>query len=175
MHLENLPYLGTSTDLYKNEVVIYFKERLPLGSLILDVGAGNGNYRWYFGCGYYMDAIETWQPAIDFITPFYNNVFNINIKDFSYNYNYDLIIFGDIIEHLTVEEAQRVLKIAQEHSRCILVAVPFWFWQDEIHGNPMERHLQPELSPTNFKERYPDFLPLISDYKSYGYYIWERK
>ena len=165
---------GVSWGYGKNEVVGILKDWIPLGSKILDVGAGSGTYRWYFGCGYEMDGVEVFPESIEHLRYWYNEVYEKDIRDFVYQKQYDLIIFGDILEHLSIEDAQRVLKEAEKHGKYILVAVPYNFEQGELYGNIHEVHLQPDLTHEKFKQRYPGYKLLFGDYKYYGYYIKEN-
>ena len=95
-------------------------------------------------------------------------MFNKDIVDFLYG-NYDLIIFGDIVEHLTVEDAQKVIKYAIEHSKTIVVAVPF-LCSSISNENINETHIQDDLTPQNVLNRYPE-LQLLFKNNIYGYYI----
>ena len=56
-----------------------------------------------------------------------------------------------------------------ENSSESTVAVPFFFKQGEIYGNPYERHVQDELTHSLFMERYKGFEPLVL-FDNYGYY-----
>ena len=58
------------------------------------------------------------------------SLFNDNVRDFQGENNinneknkYDLIIFGDVLEHLSIEDAQKVLAIAEENAKAIMIAV----------------------------------------------------
>lgn len=76
---------------------------------ILDVGAGGGTYYKLLGPQYNWTAVEIWKESAEYIKQFYNTVYQIDIRDFQYQEDYDLIIFGDILEHLSVEDAKKVL------------------------------------------------------------------
>ena len=161
---------GISTTYGKVEVTNFLKERFSLGDNILDVGAGSGTWRWYLGSGYNIEAIEIWPESVEAIKNYYNIVYQIDVREFKYPHDYDLIIFGDIIEHLTVEDAQAVLAEAEKHAKHILIGVPYLNPQDNIYGNEAERHLQPDLTHKIFKERYPGYKLLLGRFDYYGYY-----
>lgn len=127
----------SSTNWGKDQIKEYIMRNVPSGSTCLDVGACDGKY-WqmlhdHLGS---MDAVEIFQPNIDRhrLNEKYNHVFNQSVVGLEYDH-YDLIIFGDIIEHLTVEDAQQVLAYAQTHADEIIVAVPFLYPQPAIYGN----------------------------------------
>lgn len=156
----------------KEDAVNWIKSHIEPRSRILDVGACDGLWsRLLEGMDYRMDAVEVWEPNIRThnLAGKYDHVFNKDIREFHYYTIYDLAIFGDILEHLTVEEAQAVLKRAWTCCENILVAVPFRWPQEAIYGNPYEKHLQPDLTHEIFMERYPGFEPLVL-YDNYGYY-----
>ena len=46
-------------------------------------------------------------------------------------------------------------------------------YEDDIYGNPCERHIQDDLTDELFNERYPGFK-LEFAYPDYGYYFWYR-
>lgn len=158
----------------KPEIKFWLAQHLSNGSEVLDVGACDGVWFNILSEWYTMDAVEVWEPNIEQyrLGEKYRSVFNVKIQDFTYDH-YDLVIFGDVIEHMTVKDAQKVLAYAREHSDMVIVAVPFLFKQDAIYGNPYERHIQDDLTNQLFLERYPDFEPIIL-YPNYGYYVWRK-
>lgn len=164
--------MAGSYGMYKKEVSDYLKNNFSEDATILDVGAGCGTYYNYLH-DYFknMDAVEVFAPNIENykLKEKYNKVYNVNIKDFNYDY-YDIIIFGDILEHLTVEEAQQVLNYACKKCEEVLVAVPYMYEQGICEDNIYEIHKQPDLTIENMKQRYPQ-LKLLYGNNKYGYYI----
>lgn len=157
---------------FKEEVVSYIKDNFNPDSTILDVGAGSGTYYNYLYRDFKnIDAVEVFEPnIINFdLKNKYRNVYNTDIKDFKYDY-YDLIIFGDILEHLDIKEAQMVLKYALERCKQVIVAVPYMYKQGVEHNNVYEIHKQDDLTKENMKERYPE-LKLLYGNDRYGYYV----
>lgn len=146
---------------------------LPSQAKILDVGPGGGTYYHLLGTDYDWSAVEIWHDTAEYIKQFYSKVYEMDIRNFKYYEDYDLIIFGDVLEHLTVIDAQKVLELAKQHTTAILVAVPYCLPQEPIYGNEAERHLQPDLTPEIFDQRYPGFTSIFRS-KYYGYYYWEK-
>ena len=138
---------------------------------ILDVGACDGLWRRLLP-EYTMDAVEAFEPSAAALVG-YRSVFCGDIADFKYFW-YDLIIFGDVIEHMTVEAAQSVIEYAKPRCRDMIVAVPFLYPQGAIYGNPYEVHIQADLTDAVFRERYPGFEPLVS-FLNYCYYHLEGR
>lgn len=159
----------------KDEVREYLKNKFKGNAKILDVGAGCGTY-WNLLHNDFklIDAVEVFKPNIEKykLKQKYHRVYNMNIKEFKYE-NYDIIIFGDIIEHLDVKEAQEVLKYALNRCKEVIVAVPYELEQDEVDGNVHEIHKQPDLTPEIMKERY-SYLKLLFNNDVYGYYVKEK-
>jgi len=167
--------MATSYKYFKEDIKDYLKQNFDENATILDVGAGCGTYYDLLHKHFKnMDAVEVFKPNIENyeLESKYDNVYNTNIKDFKYDY-YDIIIFGDIIEHLDIKEAQEVLKYAYDRCKEMIVAVPYMFVQDECYGNIYEIHKQPDLTKENVLERYP-MLELLYGNELYGYYVKRR-
>lgn len=156
-----------SYDVGKDAVVEWIRKNFNTDSRILDVGACDGKWKKLLP-EYRMDAVEIWEPYCKNLTE-YENVYNYNIVGMIYEY-YDLIIFGDVIEHMTVEEAQQVIKYAYPRCKDMIVAVPFLYPQEAVDGNPWQAHKQPELTADLFAERYPSLEVLNYAEEYYCYY-----
>lgn len=152
----------------KNEVCSWIRQNFPTDATILDVGACDGNWRTRLPEYPNMDAVEAFEPNLANLGG-YRNVFHADMRGWEYDW-YDLIIFGDVIEHMTVEEAQAVLKYAKPRCRDLIIAVPFMYRQGAIYGNPYEVHIQDDLTETNFEQRYPGYAVLCDPGYSYRYY-----
>lgn len=164
--------MAYSYSYFKEDIAKYLKDKYTKNARVLDVGAGSGTYYNYLG-NYFksMDAVEIFSPNVsEFkLREKYKTVYECNIVDFEYGH-YDIIIFGDILEHLTVEDAQKVLEYALDRCDEIIVAVPYLYEQGVCHDNIYEIHLQPDLTEEIMKERYP-YLKLLYGNDEYGYYI----
>lgn len=158
----------SSYEMGKAEAVSWIKLHYGEGASCLDVGACDG--LWYDLLGDYlkMDACEVWEPNVRNLQGKYEHIIHDDIANVVYGH-YDLIIFGDVLEHMPVRNAQRVLAYADEHCDDYIVALPFNYYQGAIYGNPYERHLQPDLTPDIVAERYPQLEPIWQD-NGYAYY-----
>lgn len=126
---------------------------------VLDVGCGFG--LWGFLCRMYLDVSservqpKDWQVRIDGIELFepyiqahqralYDNIRIADIREAAPDLDtYDLIIAGDVIEHLEKEEGLAVLRILYEKARkALLVNIPLGEgWEHGIvHDNVGELH-----------------------------------
>lgn len=167
--------MATSYVTYKKEITDYLKEKFDKNASILDVGAGEGTYLPFLQ-DYFtnIEAIEIFKPNIDNfnLEERYNRVYNANIVGFEYDY-YDIIIFGDVIEHLEINDAQNVLKYALNRCKEMIVAVPYMSTQGIEEGNVYEIHKQDDLTDEIMKKRYP-YLKNVFKNEKYGYYIKEE-
>jgi hypothetical protein len=107
------------------------------------------------------DAVEGYAPYVDefALRKKYRQVFVTNVMQFKHFSGYDLVIFKDVLEHLSVADAQTVLKRAIDAKCNIIVAVPYLLEQgvvEDYPDNTLEIHLQPDLTPELVTERYPD-------------------
>lgn len=152
----------------KGEVTKWIMDTFQTDASILDVGACDGTWHRRLLDYSNMDAIEIFDGNIPYLTK-YRNVFHADIIGFEYDW-YDLIIFGDVIEHMTVENAQKVLNYAWPRCRDMIVAVPFELEQGECYGNHWEIHIQDDLTREIFDERYPGFEVLVDPGHGYMYY-----
>lgn len=168
--------MATSYATYKKEITDYLKNNFDRNVKILDVGAGEGTYLPFLQ-DYFtnIEAVEVFKPNIDNfnLEQRYNRVYNINIIDFNYEF-YDIIIFGDVIEHLEINDAQKVLKYAFNRCKEMIVAVPYLSTQGIEENNIYEIHKQDDLTDEIMKERYP-YLKNVFKNEKYGYYIKEGK
>lgn len=157
-----------SYDAGKSEVCEWIRNNFDTDCKVLDVGACDGIWHGLLP-EYYMDAVEVYQPNAEYIRGKYAKVYCMDVAEFDYRW-YDLIIFGDVIEHMDVQTAQKVLAYA--HDRCcdMVIAVPFLYQQGELYGNPYERHIQSDLTAELFAERYPDYDVLFQPTPNYCYY-----
>lgn len=154
----------------KREVVEWVKNTFPKGSTCLDVGACDGKWHYLLGDYLAMDAVEIFLPNIDRfdLRKKYRIVYGVDIAYLPYKW-YDLIIFGDVLEHMTVANAQKVVEYARPRCKDMIIAVPYLYTQPPIYGNQWEEHIQNDLTPEIFDQRYPGFEPIWIN-NEYGYY-----
>ena len=159
----------------KQEVKNFLQSVLAPDAKICDMGPGGGTYYNLLGNRYNWTGVEIWHETAEYLKDKYNQIYEMDIRNFEYPTDYDLVIFGDVLEHMTVKEAQLVLQKAKSHSHSILVAVPYKLKQEAIYGNNAEVHIQDDLTPEIFNQRYPDFKLIYQIPNLYGYYYWEKK
>lgn len=162
---------------FKQEIKQWIIDNIPTSKRILDVGPGQGTYSDLLrDCGYRIDAVEVWAPYVDQfnLRAKYDNVYIASVMDFDWE-KYDFIILGDVLEHLSVEDAQSLIDRMQMYGIRCMVAIPYMMIQDGTeYGNEYETHLQPDLTPEVMLKRYPSLKPVYIN-EWYGYYVNQEK
>jgi hypothetical protein len=132
-------------------------------SFILDVGAGSGTYADALHASGYsntIDAVEVWGNSIQkyHLKKKYRHVFNDDIRNFK-NFDYDVVIFGDILEHMSKEDAIEVWEKTAAQADYALIAIPIiHYHQGEIDGNPYEQHVKDDWSHEEVLETFPGII-----------------
>ena len=122
----------------KPHMAAWIRDHIKAGGSCLDVGACDGVWADVLQGWLHMDAVEIFEPNIQEhnLADKYEKVYCADIRKLKYKKHYDLIIFGDVLEHMTVKEAQAVLRYAAKHSDDYIIGVPFQYKQEAIYGNP---------------------------------------
>jgi cyclopropane fatty-acyl-phospholipid synthase-like methyltransferase len=141
---------------------------------ILDVGAGEGKYGIYLkksgGC--FVTGIEVFEEYVERFSlhDIYDRVLIGNIVQMVDGLDpYDIIIMGDILEHLSVQDAQMVITKLTKLTPLLIVVVPFQSHQGTTWSNPYEKHLQTDLTPEIMKGRFPELSLVETASREDGY------
>jgi len=164
-----MPY---SYSLFKDEVKKHFIKNVQKSVKILDVGAGSGTYALLLGDEYpNIDAIEIFPNYLHMfnLQDIYKNVIIGDILETDFD-EYDYLIMGDVLEHMTFLQAKNLLDKITAKDKICLVAVPYMFEQGTEFDNVYETHHQPDLTKEIFLERYPQMKFLCGD-DNYGYFV----
>lgn len=111
---------------------------------VLDIGAGEGKYADLIAGRALVDAVEVWQDNIDKydLKSKYNQVFAVDAREFQ-DFDYDLVIFGDVLEHMTQAEAVQLWNKALYSAGAIFMSIPIVHLpQGAEGGNPFEVHVE---------------------------------
>jgi cyclopropane fatty-acyl-phospholipid synthase-like methyltransferase len=130
---------------------------------ILDVGAGAGKYSILANqvlSDFTIDAVEVWEPYIERfdLNNKYDNVLVEDVRNLD-NFNYDLVIFGDILEHMTKEEAQSLWSKVSTQAKASIIAIPVTHCpQGHWEGNPYEEHIKDDWTHEEVLESFPGLI-----------------
>jgi cyclopropane fatty-acyl-phospholipid synthase-like methyltransferase len=118
---------------------------------ILDIGAGAGKYaklKQEVLPNSIITGIEIWKPYIkEFdLNNLYDNLIIDDIRNID-NFNYDMVILGDVLEHMTKEEAKLIWEKILTQAKTAIISIPICYMpQGHVHGNPYEEHIKDDWS-----------------------------
>lgn len=133
---------------------------------VLDIGVGRGTYSNLFKNQLPNSTwvgIEVWKEYIDKYE--LNEKYDVLINDDARHIKYDdlttgdLAFAGDVLEHMTKQEAVELTdNILSKHS-CLIVSIPIIFYpQGAAEGNPYEVHVKPDWSDEEFLETFDKLM-----------------
>jgi hypothetical protein len=128
-------------------------------STVLDVGAGRGVYAtimFPYKPNIIFDAVEVWEPYIERfnLKNKYRNIYVEDVRNID-NFAYDLVIFGDILEHMPMEDAIKVWNKMAGQAKYALISIPIIHMpQEEIDDNPYEVHEEEDWSTELVLEKF---------------------
>lgn len=148
---------------------------------VVDVGAGCGTYaklmrRWKEKCIW--TAVEAWEPYVaEFqLDTLYDRVVVADARHLTWlDYRSDLLIAGDVLEHMTRDDATRLIRRFRYAAANVIVSIPVLHLdQGAVNGNPYERHVDhwtagdmaAQLSPGLVESWVGNVL---------GYFWWSRE
>jgi 2-polyprenyl-3-methyl-5-hydroxy-6-metoxy-1,4-benzoquinol methylase len=107
-----------------------------------------------------IDAVEVWKPYIEefSLSDKYDNVYEVDVRNHD-NFKYDVVIFGDILEHMTEEEALAVWDKVSKQAKSAVIAIPIiHYHQPAINGNPYEEHITEDWTPEKVIDTFPGIV-----------------
>lgn len=115
---------------------------------IVDIGAGGGTYPRLLGSGYTWIGIEIFEPYVDKfkLLDYYQEIVIGDVVDLfnmAKEPKGDLIIFGDVLEHIDKYAAKNLLRKALAKFKHVVVSIPMEdsYPGKEHYGNIHERHI----------------------------------
>lgn len=158
-----MPYSDDSNRDYFRQVLNIVKPEK-----VLDVGPGAGAYgkiiRQQFPTAI-IDCVEIWQPYVDQfnLDTIYDNITIGDMRRIQ-NFDADLVIFGDVLEHVSREDARRVFETAYAQARHIFFSIPIIHYpQHSFEGNPHETHVEENWTHEDILATFPE----VTDYRCY--------
>lgn len=130
---------------------------------ILDIGVGSGTYFNLLSPikQFNWTGVEAWN---EYIVKFnikekYNTIHNVDIREFNWDTVYDLIIAGDVLEHMSKQDAIKLVDTALTHTKTLIISIPIVHMpQEEINNNPFEVHVKDDWSHTEVMETWGKYI-----------------
>jgi predicted TPR repeat methyltransferase len=162
-----MPY---SSNLGKIETIQWVTELTQESmSKILDIGVGSGTYinLLKFNHKLLIDSkwigVEAWEPYIKKYN--LNNLYDTIINEDARTINWsnigsiDLTFAGDVLEHMTKDEAIVLVENILNYSKFLIISLPVCFYpQDEFENNPFEIHVKPDWTHSEVLETWGSFV-----------------
>lgn len=151
---------------------------IPDIKTVLDVGPGRGTYYDLlepFFQGSFWIGVEVFEPYIveHNLKAKYDLIAHADIRKFTLLKGLDLVIFGDVLEHMTREQAEFLYHRFLPHTKYIFISIPVVpYEQDAINGNPFEKHIETDWTHTKVCESFPGIVA-FSLGKKIGCYLAE--
>ncbi len=157
--------MGTSDQ--SNQLwVVEQLQTLNLTSM-LDIGAGSGTYGHVFAQHFpnvVRNAVEAWEPHLnDFgLRDLYNTVHNVDVRQHD-EFAFDIVIFGDVLEHMTKTEALAVWGKVSTQAKYALIAIPIVHYpQGALYGNPYEVHIKDDWTHEEVLDTFPEIKTFVT-------------
>lgn len=146
--------------------ILLLKKLHEMGKIghALDIGVGGGTYYELLNehmPGIKWSGVEVWEPYIEqfSLRDKYDEIFAEDARTFDFEKlpECNLAFFGDVLEHMTKEEAQGLIDRALNKCDMALVSIPIIHYpQDEINGNPYEKHVKDDWSHEEIEASFPN-------------------
>lgn len=140
---------------------------------ILDIGCGEGTYAKLFPESE-MTGVEIWKPYVDEykLHDLYKTLHNVDARFWEPEGNHwDVAIAGDVLEHMSEEEALALFNKLKSCANWVIISIPFNMPQGEWGGNPYERHVKDDWTHEEIKRVFGEPEWCHIDYPI-GVYAW---
>lgn len=133
--------------------------KLPKTDRMLDIGAGCGTYAKMFKAKHWT-GVEVWEPYVEKygLKGLYNELLVGDASEVPFDVDaphYDVAFAGDVLEHMAVEEAKKLVERLKACSDTVIISIPLGHYpQDAYEGNPYEIHIVDNWSHDAFVETF---------------------
>lgn len=168
----------------KDVIIEWIKQKTDIVR-ILDVGCGAGTYpillkqennllinaEWW--------GIEAWSEYIERFNlhTLYNHIVNDDARKINWGElpDFDLVIFGDVLEHMSKEDAQQLVNNAILKSKYVVISIPVHHSpQGAWEGNPFEIHVKDDWTQEEVLSSFPNIKDYLRKTKTIGVYWLEK-
>lgn len=147
---------------------------------VIDIGPGEGTYAKLMRPHHkaHWIGIEAWAPYIATygLDELYDivHVADARLVDWSWFLTTDLVIVGDVLEHMSRLQAQVLIERLQQAAPNLLISIPVLHLdQDAVNGNPFERH----VDHWTYEQMLDELNPGVVDTwhgNVLAYYWWQK-
>jgi predicted TPR repeat methyltransferase len=139
---------------------------------VLDIGAGEGKYADLIAARAEVHAVEIWEENIDKydLDNKYDTVFLEDARLFE-DFDYDLVIFGDVLEHMSEADAVALWEKARSQAKAIFMSIPIVHLpQGAEGGNPFEIHVEDDYDHARVMQTF-EGITESREYNRIGAYL----
>lgn len=129
---------------------------------MLDIGTGVGTYADLFAREFptaRRTGVEVWEPYVATygLAGKYDELIVADARDLDPLPEADVVILGDVLEHMTTEDAVKVWQRARQAARkAVYLSIPIVHYpQGECEGNPHEAHVVDDYSHQRILDTFP--------------------
>ncbi|HEY1395024.1 methyltransferase domain-containing protein [Roseateles sp.] len=136
----------------KNAALDWYRQIAP--ATVVDIGAGSGTYAklmrppgrtWPHDSAFWI-AYEAWEPYVGEygLEDLYDDVRVGDARVYAHYtaFSADLVIAGDVLEHMPRADAQRLIADFKRAAANLIVSIPVLHLdQGAVYGNPYETHV----------------------------------
>jgi len=143
---------------------------------MLDIGCGSGTYAKMFPDAAWT-GVEVWEPYVEQygLKKLYERVIVEDARTWPHFDHCDVAICGDVLEHMTSEEAKALIEKLLDCADVVIASIPIGYWpQGEAEGNPHERHVQDNLTHEDIRLWAGPLRHHHQD-GEIGVYVWSKK
>jgi len=144
---------------------------------VLDIGCGSGTYAKMFPKSNFT-GIEIWGPYVEKYNLYglYKELYVEDAikSDYPDMGRFDIALLGDVMEHMTEEDAKYVFDQVKSISDTVIMSIPIGDYpQGEYDSNPYESHVTNNWTPEKIEHVFgkPDFARIENEI---GVFSWSR-
>ena len=169
--------MGRSSLEGKPQIKEWLKDLKIQHNRVLDIGAGAGTYPVFYrdslkSCKWV--GVEIWE---DYKVKYelekqYDTLLIGDARHMKFNY-YDVCFLGDVLEHMTKQEAVSLVEKLKESCNYLIISIPIIKYpQDSINGNPYEAHIKDDWSHEEVMETFFSIQKFWTGQTIGVYLIW---
>lgn len=133
--------------------ICWVMSKIPTPKTALDIGCGQGTYAKLFP-KLEWTGVEIWEPYVEKygLKSLYPDLHVADARTWGTEKKFDVCFLGDVLEHMTEEEAQSLVREAKRWAATVIISIPIGHYpQGEYEGNPHEAHVKDNWSDADVK------------------------